>query len=50
MITPDPLSAFFITLFLSAASDIIESHASFKGLEYPSGLSMALKRSDSIWL
>ena len=49
MTTQDPLSALFITIFLSSASDLITSHSSFERLEYPSGLPVALNRSDSTW-
>ena len=50
MITQDTLSALFNTMFLSSARDLKTTHTSFEGLEYPSGLLMALNRSDSTWL
>ena len=46
----DPLPALFITIFLASDSDFIASQTSLERLEYPIGLSMALKRSDSTWL
>ena len=50
MTMQDLLSAPFITIFLSSASDLIASHPSLERLEYPRGLSMALNRSDASWI
>ena len=41
------LSVIFITIFLSSASDLIDSDSSFMRLQYTRGLSIALNRSDS---